>query len=352
MRYLPDLMPQRTTQPITAAQLGVIVEDAASEIFIFSATDFRFLLVNRGARENLGYGFEELRNLTPWDLKPELSEKQFREKVRPLLESGSGDMVFETVHRRKDGSLYDVSVHLQLLQQDGQPIFFAAIRDVTQENRLRRALEEREEALKVALEGREMLLQEVNHRVKNSLQVVTALLQLHARQEKDERLRAALTDARNRVSVVASIHQRLYMNGEHSMVDVGEFLAELVPATTRSLQTHSEIRYNLELEPGISLGIDRAVPLALVVSELLTNSLKYAFPEKGGTVGVELSSSETDIVVRVFDDGIGYSAKQESAGGTGLGSRIVEALSKQIRAELEHETRETGTAVKLTLQWD
>ena len=75
MRYLPELMPQRTTQPITAAQLGVIVEDAASEIFIFSATDFRFLLVNRGARENLGYGFEELLNLTPWDLKPELSEK-------------------------------------------------------------------------------------------------------------------------------------------------------------------------------------------------------------------------------------------------------------------------------------
>ena len=68
-------MPQRTTRPITAAQLGVIVEDAASEIFIFSATDFRFLLVNRGARENLGYGFEELLNLTPWDLKPELSEK-------------------------------------------------------------------------------------------------------------------------------------------------------------------------------------------------------------------------------------------------------------------------------------
>ena len=135
-------------------------------------------------------------------------------------------------------------------------------------------------------------------------------------------------------------------------MDVGEFLAELVPATTRSLQTHSEIRYNLELEPGISLGIDRAVPLALVVSELLTNSLKYAFPEKGGTVGVELSSSESDIVVRVFDDGIGYSATQEPAGGTGLGSRIVEALSKQIRAELEYETGKTGTAVKLTLKRD
>lgn len=177
-------MPQREKQPISAAQLGLIVEDAASEIFIFSATDFRFLLVNRGARENLGYGLAELRELSPWDIKPELTEEQFRRKVQPLIESGAGDMVFETVHRRKNGSLYDVSVHLQLLRQDGEPIFFAAIRDVTRENELRRELEQRECDLEKALAGREMLLQEVNHRVKNSLQVVMALLQLHARQAK------------------------------------------------------------------------------------------------------------------------------------------------------------------------
>lgn len=168
-------MPLRETLPMTASQLGLIVEDAASEIYIFSVTDFAFLLVNRGARENLGYTLEELRNLTPWDLKPELSEPQFREKVRPLLESDSGDLVFETVHQRKDGSLYDVSVHLQLLRQDDGRIFFAAIRDITHENKLKRALVERGEELEEALAGREVLLQEVNHRVKNSLQFVTAL---------------------------------------------------------------------------------------------------------------------------------------------------------------------------------
>lgn len=343
-------MPLSDMHPITASQLGIIVEDAASEIFIFSATDFRFMLVNRGARENLGYEFKELARLTPWDIKPELNEKQFREKVRPLLESGSGDMVFETLHQRKDGSTYDVSVHLQLIEQDGERVFFAAIRDVTRENRLRRSLEEREIELEEALAGREILLQEVNHRVKNSLQVVTALLQLHARQVKDDKLKSALRDAKNRVAVVASIHQRLYMTGEHSMVDVGVFLDELVSATIESLSFGQAVTKKLDLEQGLTLGIERAVPLALVISELLTNSLKYAFVGRsGGTLGVDLRSTDREIVVCVYDDGVGYASAQAGKAGAGLGSKVIEALSKQMRAVLSVETGTTGTSVTLVL---
>ena len=343
-------MPQRDTSLVNTAQLGLIVEDAASEIFLFSATTFKFLLVNRGARENLGYGFEELRDLTPWDIKPELNEHQFKEKVRPLLESGSGDIVFETVHQRKDGSLYDVSVHLQLIPQDEDSIFFAAIRDVTRENELKRVLEQREKELEEALAARETLLQEVNHRVKNSLQVVTALLQLHARQVTDDHLKAALADAKNRVAVVASIHQRLYMSGEHSMVDIGEFLDELATATIASMSLGEKVKTDLDLETGVALGIDRAVPLALVVSELLTNSLKYAFPDgRSGTVGMTLRSINNKLELRVFDDGVGFSPFTMVGEGTGLGSRIVEALGRQIRAQVETVSDERGTSTVLSL---
>lgn len=343
-------MPLRDAKPMTARQLGLIVEDAASEIYIFSVTDFNFLLVNRGARENLGYSFEELSNLTPWDLKPELSEAQFREKVRPLLDSDSGDLVFETVHQRKDGSLYDVSVHLQLLRQDEERIFFAAIRDITHENKLKRALVERGEELEVALASREVLLQEVNHRVKNSLQVVTALLQLHEREAKDHNLKAALLDARNRIAVVASIHQRLYMSGEHSLVDVGEFLEELVTATIRSLSIQDRISTKLDLQHGISLGIDRAVPLALVVAELLTNSLKYAFlEEEQGTVGVDLNSDGNAISVRIYDNGVGIAHAEPTSNQTGLGTKIIRALSKQIRATLSEQSDRGGTEVTLVM---
>lgn len=348
---LAAAMPLRDAKPMTARQLGRIVEDATSEIYIFSAHDYRFLLVNRGARDNLGYGFDELRQLTPWDLKPEINEEQFRAKVAPLLESDSGDLVFETVHRRKDGSLYDVSVHLQLLRQGDERVFFAAIRDITHENALKRELVERGKELEKALASREVLLQEVNHRVKNSLQVVTALLQLHARQVSDAGLRSALTDARNRVAVVASIHQRLYMSGEHSRVDVGEYLSELTEGTVRSLDIGDRVDTKLNLATGISLGIEQAVPLALIVAELLTNSLKYAFADgRSGTLGIDLSSSGQTLAVKVWDDGMGSGATETGDAKSGLGTKIIDALARQIRADMSRRSDENGTVVELSLR--
>lgn len=343
-------MPLRDTLPMTAEQLGQIVEDAASEIYIFSANDFRFLLVNRGARENLGYDFEELRELTPWDLKPKLSEKDFRDMVAPLLESDSGELVFETMHRRKDGTLYDVSVHLQLLHKGEERVFFAAIRDVTEENKLKRQLVDRGKQLERALASREILLQEVNHRVKNSLQLVSSLLQLHARQAQDESLCAALSDARNRVAVVGSIHQRLYMSGDHSMVDVGDFLKELAENTVISLDFENRIATDINVEVGISLNLDKAVPLALIVAELLTNSLKYAFIDgRHGTVGIRLSFNNDTLTIIVWDDGVGSAIPSCRDANSGLGTKIIDALTRQIRAELTRTSDEGGTSVTLSL---
>lgn len=117
---------------ITPEQLGRIVEEAASEIFLFSADDFRFLMVNRGARDNLGYSTEDLRCLTPWDIKPEFSRDEFLELVGPLI-SGATDLLdFETVHERKDGTRYDCSIRLQLMQSDGKAVYYAAIQDVSE----------------------------------------------------------------------------------------------------------------------------------------------------------------------------------------------------------------------------
>lgn len=167
---------------------------------------------------------------------------------------------------------------------------------------------------------------------------------------KDDNLKAALLDARNRIAVVASIHQRLYMNGEHSLVDVAEFLEELVTATIRSLSIQDKISTKLDLQHGISLGIDRAVPLALVVAELLTNSLKYAFAEKEkGTVGVDLDSDGSAITVRIYDDGLGFAQAKPSSGETGLGTKIIRALSKQIRAALSEKSDQNGTEVTLVM---
>jgi PAS domain S-box-containing protein len=127
---------------MTSERLGRLVEEAASEVYVFSADDFRFRLVNRGARENLGYTMAELAALTPWDLKPAISRDEFIELVKPLLSGELGRLDFETVHRRKDGTDYDVAVKLQVFDEHGDKVFFAAIQDITARRKIETDLRE------------------------------------------------------------------------------------------------------------------------------------------------------------------------------------------------------------------
>lgn len=125
---------------LASDRLGQIVEDAASEVYLFSADDFTFTLVNRGARENLGYSMSELRDMVAWDIKPELSRDAFLSLVQPLLRGEKTTLEYETVHQRKDGSRYHVLTHLQLIVTEGEKVFYAAIQDITKQKETNAAL--------------------------------------------------------------------------------------------------------------------------------------------------------------------------------------------------------------------
>lgn len=115
-------------------RLGQIVEASVSEVYVFDANTYKFVMVNRGARENLGYQLEELRQLTPWDLKPEYSQEQFMQMLEPLRAGNIPHLLFETLHQRKDNSLYQVAVQLQYIHgPDG--VFYASITDITERKR-------------------------------------------------------------------------------------------------------------------------------------------------------------------------------------------------------------------------
>ncbi len=120
------------------ASLAVILEDSLNEIFVFHAESLRFLQVNRGARENLGYTMEELNRLTPLAIKPEITADAFGRLIAPLRSGEQKRLHFETVHKRKDGSVYPVDVHLQLGTYSGQPAFVALIFDMTERRRPRK----------------------------------------------------------------------------------------------------------------------------------------------------------------------------------------------------------------------
>lgn len=147
---------QRLSTSSANERLGRIVEDAASEIFVFDAHSLKFLLVNRGARQNLGYSMEELRELTPIDIKPQLTAEAFAELVQPLRTGELPVRHFETIHRRKDGSDYNVSVSLQLLQDETRDVFFASIEDTTERDAAVRALKQVSQRLDTVLNNTTM----------------------------------------------------------------------------------------------------------------------------------------------------------------------------------------------------
>jgi diguanylate cyclase (GGDEF)-like protein/PAS domain S-box-containing protein len=123
---------QRKLQEAKEISLGRIIEASLNEIYIFNEETLLFIEVNRGARQNLGYSLDELRQLTPLDLKPEYTPSTFNEMLLPLRDRTKEILVFETVHKRKDGTLYNVEVHLQLIPYGNQLAFVAIILDITE----------------------------------------------------------------------------------------------------------------------------------------------------------------------------------------------------------------------------
>lgn len=203
-----------------------------------------------------------------------------------------------------------------------------ALRDITE-------LKKGEIALKEALDAKEALLYEVNHRVKNSLALVTSLLTLQSSHAKDPKLKQTLDEARSRIGVVAQVHQRLYQTNRHNDVELGAFLADIAHDVVAVFDSEGRVTLETDCAADIILGLDKAVPLALLTSELITNSLKYAFsgPQRQGVLRISLQRRDDQLHLRVCDDGPGLPDGFSVGGTGGLGMRIVGALTRQIRAQ-------------------
>jgi len=134
-------------------RLGRIIEQSLNEIFIFDAKTLRFVQVNHGARQNLGYTMAELEKITPVDIKPDYTKRKFEKAIKPLRDGTQEQLAFETVHQRKDGSTYDVLVQLQLMQQETPAVFVAYIQDITERKKMREALQSSEGRLRGAIDS-------------------------------------------------------------------------------------------------------------------------------------------------------------------------------------------------------
>lgn len=228
---------------------------------------------------------------------------------------------------RSDGSEFPIEIGLNPIATESGTMVLASIIDITERQRAQQRLEE-------ALREKTVLLNEVHHRVKNNLQVITSLLNLQADYAADPRLKAILAESCSRVRAMALTHQLLYERKDFSRLHLGDYLERLVRSIRTSYRAAGDrVGLRLQLpEADVQLDLERAVPCGLLINELVTNSFKHAFPgERRGEIVIEIiEDANNRICISVADNGIGLPAETELAQPSSLGLQLVELFVEQL----------------------
>jgi len=240
---------------------------------------------------------------------------------------------------RSDGSEFPVEIGLNPINTEAGVMVLASIIDITERQRSQQRLED-------ALLEKTVLLNEVHHRVKNNLQVITSLLNLQADHAADPRLRAMLAESCGRVKAMALTHQLLYERKDFSRLDLGDYLERLMHSI-RATYRGTGNRITLRIVPApesVQLDLERTIPCGLLLNELVTNSFKHAFPgERCGEILIKLSKDGDGLIsFSVADDGIGLPEEKELAARVSLGLQLVPLLVEQLHGTLKIE-RKKGT---------
>jgi len=208
--------------------------------------------------------------------------------------------------------------------------------------------ERHERNLRMALDRHQVLLDEMNHRVKNSLMIVSSMLRLQAVEVGDEALTQHLTEAAQRVTAIGQVHDQLAHGSDVERMDIGRY----IEAVCRNLDASvPQCAVRSEVQPGIEVASDRAISTAVIVNELIANAAKYASPgQSGGEIRVRISAGNDDeLVISVRDEGAGLPADFDLARPKGLGMRIVMAFVSQLGGRLAVHAHDPGTEFVVTM---
>jgi PAS domain S-box-containing protein len=359
-----------------------LVKYAPAAIYEMDLQGTKFLSVNEVMCNILGYTREELFSIMPGDLLDPESRSLFKERISKKL---AGEKINEPVEyriQRKDGEWIDTAVSVGSFTYSnenpsrvvviGYDIterkkmeeelkrkhndLNAAFEEITStQNELRKNIDEltnREKQLNEALAEKEVLLSEIHHRVKNNLAAFISLLSLEGSYDVSPAGQMLKKDLQNRARTMALIHETLYRTRKFSDVDMNVYLNTLVEQIVNSYRTDQTLKTSVEAH-GVTLDLVRATPIGLIVNELVTNSLKYAFPKKPTlagmdrkepcTIGIQISADDGNYLMKVSDNGIGLPVGWDIQETQTLGLKLVNFLARhQLRAKIEIN-RDKGT---------
>lgn len=213
---------------------------------------------------------------------------------------------------------------------------------------LEQRVQDRTQDLVTARDRATALLSEVNHRVANSLTLVSSLVGMQSRAVSDAMAKSALAETQDRIFAISLVHKRLYASGEVGVVQLDDYLSGLLDHLRTSLRGGNDVSLTYHIAP-VALATDRSINLGVILTEWVTNAYKYAYPDGSGEVRVSLRALDGGLLQMIVeDDGVG-SVDGAPAQGTGVGTRIVKAMAVSMEGRVENLPRDRGTAVSLTV---
>jgi PAS domain S-box-containing protein len=246
---------------------------------------------------------------------------------------------------RRDGEIRHMITNIKFVKDDEGNLInvYGTNQDITE-------LKVAEEGLKKSLKEKEMLLKEIHHRVKNNLMVISSLLNLQSKYIKDKSALNVFRESQNRAKSMALIHERLYRSTDLKRIDFGDYIRTLaIDLFHTYVPDPNRIKLNLNVE-NIMVDINTAVPLGLIVNELVTNSMKHAFPGgESGEIKIQFYSEDENLVLKVSDDGVGFPEDLDFKNTSSLGLQLVNSLTNQISGEIKLNGTK-GTEFKITFK--
>jgi PAS domain S-box-containing protein len=290
---------------------------------------------NPSASKFYGYSLKTLKSMNINEINQLKSEEVYIARQKAVQEESN---YFIFPHKLANGEIRTVEVFSSPIDFKNKTMLFSIVNDISQRKLA-------EEKIQKSLEEKENLLREVHHRVKNNLQIVSSLLNLQSYQVKDENDKELFQISQARLKSMALIHEKLYRSSDLSSINFREYSKHLA---SELLTNYGAINIDLIVDvEDITLNIDTSVPCGLIINELVSNSLKYAFPDgRNGKISITLKTDNNGYMLTISDDGIGFPEDLDFRNTDSLGLQLVNSLVKQIEGEIRLD-RSNGTKYEI-----
>ncbi|MHB8054751.1 MAG: PAS domain S-box protein [Candidatus Aminicenantales bacterium] len=341
-RDITERIQSEKTIAASAVRYGMLVENANEAILV--AQDGLNKFVNRTAIEMIGYSEAELLSRPFLEFIHQDDREKVADSYRKRL---AGDTIQPRYAFRllaRDGGVKWVEIGAVLIDWEGRPATLNFLTDITDRHK-------GEESIQASLREKEVMLREIHHRVKNNMQVISSLFNLQAGKTLNPEYREILKEGQTRIRAMSLVHEKLYQSRDLSKIDLAVYIQGLADHLFDVyLADSNRIRLETDFEE-VPVDINSAVPCGLILNELISNSLKHAFPEgRKGLIRIGLKHGPDDtIILRVADDGIGFPKDIDFLQFDSLGLQIAKLLVGQLEGTIKLD-RTNGTAFTVTFR--